>query len=136
MVCIWILEIRSINHLLSLLFLSSLNFLLRWYVSVFFASKVACRFSDILCLPNASLLKPWGFSNDSWLAYVASVHWTVVWDEVSAHGSADLSPPLLLFALLEDLPSGSWSVRFSGAVGGGGVGLFVMWTFILWWIII
>lgn len=38
--------------------LSSRNFLFLWYVSVFLASRVACRFSDILCLPNASLENP------------------------------------------------------------------------------
>lgn len=46
--------------------LSSRNFLFLWYVSVFLASKVACRFSDILCLPNASLENPeLALSNDN-----------------------------------------------------------------------
>jgi hypothetical protein len=35
------------------------------YVSVLFASSVACRFSDILCLPKASLEKPPASFNDN-----------------------------------------------------------------------
>ena len=44
---------------------ANLSFLLRWYVSVCLASRVAWRFSDMLCRPNASLVKPAASSSDN-----------------------------------------------------------------------
>ena len=44
---------------------ANLTFLLRWYVSVCLASRVAWRFSDMLCRPKASLVKPAASSSDN-----------------------------------------------------------------------